>query len=100
MDILQSQPSWPRRVTLRTSQLGEDEVGVAVDDNGPGNSQEVADNLFQPFGSTKPHGLGMELPIRPSIIRAHQGRLWATQNDDGEATFRFTLPIILSEENQ
>ena len=100
MDILRSQPSWPRRVTLRTSRFGEDAVAVAVEDNGPGIAQEVADNLFQPFVSTKPHGLGMGLPISRSIIRAHKGRLWATPNDDGGTTFRFTLPIISSEENQ
>ena len=100
MDVLQSQPSWPRRVTLQTNKLGEDAVAVAVADNGPGISQEVAENLFQPFVSTKPHGLGMGLPISQSIIRAHQGRLWATPNEDGGATFRFTLPIISSEDNQ
>lgn len=99
-DTLRSPRSWPRRVTLRTSRLEKCAVAVAVEESGPGIAQEVAENLFQPFVSMKPQELGIGLPISRSMIRAHQGRLWATPNDDGGATSGFTLPLISSEENQ
>jgi signal transduction histidine kinase len=37
--------------------------------------------------------MGMGLSISSTIIEAHNGRLWAENNKDGGASFRFTLPI-------
>jgi len=75
------------------SQLGQDgSLMISVSDTGVGLPGENADQIFTAFFSTKPQGSGMGLTISRSIVEAHGGRLWATANPEGGATFHFTLP--------
>ncbi len=76
-------------VNTRSSKAG---VLVAVCDCGMGIESEKAEQLFKPFHTTKPGGMGMGLAISRSIIEAHGGRLWAEPNQETGATFKFTLP--------
>ena len=55
-------------------------VEIRVTDTGPGIAPEIAAQLFQPFVTTKPHGMGVGLSISRTIIEAHGGRLWAEPN--------------------
>ncbi|MGH7938874.1 MAG: ATP-binding protein [Chthoniobacterales bacterium] len=48
--------------------------------------------LFEPFHSTKEHGLGMGLAICRMLVTAHGGRLWAEPNPGGGAAFLIALP--------
>ena len=68
------------------------EVAVAVRDSGVGISVDQMGSLFEPFFTSKPGGMGMGLAISRSIIEAHGGKLWASSNPSGGATFQFTLP--------
>jgi PAS domain S-box-containing protein len=70
------------------------EICVSVRDEGPGISAELEQEIFQPFITTKSHGLGMGLTISRALIEANNGKLWHTQNDGLGATFHFTLPIL------
>ena len=72
------------------------EVEVAVRDNGPGMPAEVQQHLFESFYTTKPHGLGLGLPIVQSIIDRHHGRVRAENAEQGGAVFRVTLPVSRS----
>jgi len=81
-----------RELSLRTS-LGDDGIEVAVRDTGPGLPPPVAANPFEPFVTTKPHGVGLSLAISRSIIEAYGGRLWVTPNEGPGVTFHFTLPV-------
>ena len=79
--------------TVRTAPGGDGTVVVEVADTGPGISDEIAARLFKPFVTTKPGGMGVGLSISKRIVEAHGGKISETRNENGGATFRFTLPI-------
>ena len=81
-----------RRLIIQTGREGG-LVRVSVVDRGVGLAPELLEQIFEPFYSTKPNGLGLGLPICRSIITAHGGRLWAENNSDCGATFHFTLEV-------
>ncbi|MCI3179223.1 PAS domain-containing sensor histidine kinase [Caulobacter sp. CCUG 60055] len=72
---------------------------VEVADSGPGLSPAVADQLFQPFVTTKQTGMGVGLSISRTIIEAHGGRIWAETRPEGGAVFRFTLRAVARKED-
>ncbi len=82
-----------RELTIRTYAANGRMVEVDVADTGPGLDEAVAKQLFQPFITTKPKGMGLGLSISRSIIDAHGGRLWATPGAGAGVSFRFTLPV-------
>jgi two-component system sensor kinase FixL len=68
-------------------------VEVAVVDTGSGIPPEIEAQLFQPFITSKPEGMGIGLSVCRTIVEAHNGRLWVAPNPGGGSVFRFTLPI-------
>lgn len=66
-------------------------VRVSVRDEGCGLPAD-AEKVFQPFFTTKPHGLGMGLAICRAIIGAHGGNLWTEANRERGTVFHFDLP--------
>ena len=93
MEAMHQHPIKGRLLTITTSQV-DHEVQVSVRDRGTGLAASQLERLFEPFFSTKPGGLGVGLRICSSIITAHEGRIWAANNDDDVgATVFFTLPI-------
>jgi signal transduction histidine kinase len=67
-------------------------VIVSVSDTGVGIPTDKMEQIFNAFFTTKAGGTGMGLAISRTIIESHGGRLWATVNRGGGATFHFTLP--------
>ncbi len=82
-------------LVLRTAVRAESEVEVAVTDRGTGVSEELEEQLFHPFVTTKDSGMGIGLSICRSIVESHGGKRWFTRNLDGGTTFRFTLPTAI-----
>ena len=82
-----------RELTVTISQVASNFVEITVADTGPGISPEMAEKLFQPFVTTKAHGMGMGLSICRGIIESHGGRLRLEPNPGGGAIFRFNIPI-------
>lgn len=79
-------------VTLSSELDADGHVRLAVTDNGIGFGTEKAEQLFSPFFSTKPDGMGMGLSISRSIVESHGGKLWAAANAGPGATFGFSIP--------
>jgi two-component system sensor kinase FixL len=82
---------------LRTRPLGDDGVQVDVADTGPGIPPATLGSIFKPFVTTKPNGMGMGLSVSHSIVRAHEGRLWAENDPEGGAVFHIVLPTLPGE---
>lgn len=98
LDAMQDMPGGTaeervRTVTVRTGRDEEGRVEVAVADRGHGVSAEARERLFDPFFTTKPGGMGLGLSICRTIVEAHGGHLWATDNPGGGAVMRFVLPV-------
>jgi PAS domain S-box-containing protein len=82
-----------RQLGIQTQQVSAHRVEVAVHDCGVGLDANKLEQIFEPFYTTKPTGMGMGLAICRSILEAHSGCLWAANNPDRGATFYFTLPV-------
>jgi signal transduction histidine kinase len=67
-------------------------VAIAISDNGNGIAPQDIERIFEPFVTSKSHGIGLGLAICRSIIEAHGGRLWASNNASRGATMEFELP--------
>jgi PAS domain S-box-containing protein len=80
-----------RQLTVTTGPDGKGAVQVAIVDRGGGIPADSIERVFEPFFTTKEHGLGLGLAICRSIVEAHGGRLWVTNNADCGATFCFAL---------
>jgi PAS domain S-box-containing protein len=83
-----------RDLEVKTRLLDDETVEIAVADSGPGLNQNVADRLFEPFVSTKRHGMGLGLSICRSIIEAHGGQLRSGTDPGGRTIFRFTVAAV------
>lgn len=81
------------RLLVIASERNGSSLRVSVTDSGAGISAEAIDELYKPFFTTKSLGLGLGLPICKWILEAHGGRLAATNNPDGGATFYIELPV-------
>jgi len=81
-----------RTIVVSSETYANNAIHVAVQDGGTGLRAGMHEQVFEPFFTTKPAGMGMGLSVAKSIIEAHGGVIWATNNPARGATFHFCLP--------
>ena len=92
IDAMKDTPSENRIITIRTSRV-EKFAELSVSDRGPGIPEDKLKEIFELFFTSKAEGMGMGLSIARTIIEAHNGQIWAENQDHGGATFKIKLPI-------
>lgn len=93
MEAMIDTPESARRIAVRIQSNGEQTLIVCVTDAGHGIAADKLPRVFDSFFTTKEHGMGLGLAIARSIVEVHGGRIWASNNPGGGATFSFTLPV-------
>ncbi len=93
MQAMQELPRQRRRIVLGSERVSQG-VRIAVTDQGPGIAGDQLEQIFAPFFTTKPDGLGLGLNICRTIVEAHGGCMAVENGTDGGAVFSFTLPIV------
>ena len=87
-----------RELVISTAPAQDNLVTISVADTGTGIAPEVAAQLFQPFITTKRHGMGVGLSISRTIVESHGGSIAPQPNPGGGTVFSFTLPSVSKEE--
>jgi two-component system, LuxR family, sensor kinase FixL len=93
MDAIADAPAGRRQLTVRTARNGDGDAEITVIDTGHGIDPTDLPRLFDSFFTTKKDGMGLGLALSRSIVQAHRGRIWAENNPEGGATFKFALPV-------
>ena len=82
-----------RRVLVTTART-EDDLVIAVRDDGPGFAPVVLKAWGKPYNSTKPRsGAGLGLFLLMNVVRSLGGRVEASNPPAGGAEVRMTLPL-------
>jgi PAS domain S-box-containing protein len=97
IEAMSSSYTRPNELGIRTEIDVTGAVLVTISDSGPGLGTEELEQVFQAFYTTKAKGMGMGLAICRSMVEAHGGRMWASNNESRGAVFRFTLPLEQDE---
>lgn len=95
MDAMASTPSSQRTLSIRTRSTQNGHVEVSITDCGPGISPDHLRRIFEPYFTTKEHGLGLGLSICSTIVRSHHGQLNIANTDSGGVTAAVSLPAAI-----
>jgi C4-dicarboxylate-specific signal transduction histidine kinase len=96
-DAVCDEPDERRTITIRAA-AERDAVVLHVDDLGKGFENGGVEHLFEPFYTTKKNGMGIGLSICQSIVHEHGGKIEASTNDAGGASFHVRLPLPRSQQ--
>lgn len=92
MDAMQHLEKSHRHLTVRTAR-DRDFAEIEIADSGPGILAGKFEEIFEPFYTTKPNGMGMGLSIARTIVESHEGRISAETRAGQGALFRIRLPL-------
>lgn len=92
----QAQKTDPGQITITTALLKSGWVEIAIADNGPGMSPEVAAQIFDPFFTTKPIGKGTGMGMAISykiVVDKHSGSLTCSSTPGQGTEFKVQIPV-------
>lgn len=93
LEAMDEVDKYKRELQIKTSAVNNDQIEISIKDTGPGIDVAATKSIFTAFNTSKADGMGMGLAISQSIVKAHHGRIWSSNNDQGGSTFVFTLPL-------
>ncbi len=85
---------WIRLQTACVEKAGRRWIEFKVEDSGEGIAEEVAQNLFEPYVTTKTSGSGLGLAIVQKIVDEHGGSVRVGRASQGGASFTVLLPLV------
>jgi len=74
--------------------LTGENVIISISDNGKGISDEIKENIFQPYFTTKTSGTGLGLAMTRKIIEFWKGQIWFETKEGTGTTFFIKLPVV------
>ncbi len=89
------------KVTTTVRRYRTDRIPAAeifLSDTGHGIPEDLLDDIFKPFFTTKHNGTGLGLAISANIVRGHGGIITARARRHGGVTFRISLPMVPEDE--
>ena len=73
----------PYKSIQLSTRIEQDKVILSIRDNGPGIPDEVLDNIFVPFYTTKQSGSGIGLSLSRQIMGLHKGSIAVKSSSEG-----------------
>jgi signal transduction histidine kinase len=94
LNAVQAMPGGGTLTVSTRRALLDDRAGVEVrvEDTGSGVSEEVRQQLFEPFITTKAGGTGLGLAVSRSVVERHHGRIWLAPDPGPGTAFCVWLP--------
>lgn len=94
MDAMQEVPALTREIeVVATPDAARQLATIRVTNNGRTLRADHAEQLFKPYYTTKPGGVGLGLSVSRTIVQNHGGTIWANTTEDDRTMFTFTLPL-------
>ena len=92
-DVQREQPE----IIVDVELIGDDQLVVAVEDDGSGLNEEIEERIFDPFFTTKEEGSGLGLATTYRLLEQQQGAIETAEPTTlGGARFKITLPVVES----
>jgi signal transduction histidine kinase len=94
IEAMQADKNAHRVLQVRSERQGDNKIILSVEDSGPGIEPKHAENIFDAFITTKPHGMGLGLALCRMIIERHSGELSVSPAYPRGSIFHIMLPIL------
>ena len=94
IESMEDTPDSERNLTITTFSAAKNKVQISIIDSGCGMDQDLLEQVFDPFITTKKEGMGLGLSISQGIIESHDDKIIIETNPEKGLTFSFKLPVV------